>query len=240
MRYREDMWLLLIGVIVFSSPPTILGQHTGDYAFNSSMHQLEVIEVSRGRNEPEFLDLTVTPFRRDGNRRVDSQFDIHLQTDVPFDALIDVFLDNSRYLGTLPRLVDYEWEVLRDDGAVREVRERQVISITFMGITSGYDLVQRTRTEITTEGNERVFRLYYRMEESLDGKLESSQGVYYVRETLSGPHPGTYIRQQNQTVIADVFPGLPLILRHLAPIGTRRIFESLLESARTRAEETNS
>jgi hypothetical protein len=228
------MGLLLISLIILLTPMRASGESLSEDFRNFPGYRLGQEKVSAGLNEPEFIDLTVTPFRRSGSRRVDSRFDIHLQTDVPFDALIDIFLDNSRFLGTLPRLVDYEWDVLLEDEHVREVRERQVISITFMGVTSGYDFVQRTRTEITTEDNARVFRLYYRLEDSLDGKLESSEGLYYVRETWHDQQPGTYIRQYNQTVIADVFPGLPLILRHLAPIGTRRIFESLLHSARSR------
>lgn len=164
----------------------------------------------------------------------DSRFDIHLIADVPINYLVAVFRDHDNYIGTLPRLLDYEWELLEEVGNTRVIRERQVLGVTFMGFEAGYDFRQISTSTFNTATTPRTFTLHYRMEESLDGKLDSSEGTYYLEEVTLHGRPMTYIRQLNRTVIQEVFIGLPVVLRHFAPVGTRRIFEALVAAAQQR------
>ena len=186
------------------------------------------LEVGR-RAVPLAFELTTTT-NDAGESIVRSDTDYHVVADVPIDAMAMVFLNRDRIADYMPNLHEYEWTpVTTETGDV--VVEVQRIGVRFMGIDATYHIRQRSEVIDLRMQEPRRFIVEYEMTDSLDGKLASSRGTFFLEETEVDGRFVTYMRQRNATEFRDPFPGFSRILRAFAPGGTRRLFRSMIDEA---------
>jgi len=179
---------------------------------------------------PTVIDFTVSEYQKDDIEIVRSDLDIHQVVGVPIEAFAQVFTNRDRTGEYMPNLDHYEWTPLPDEpGDV--VMEIQRVGIKFMGIDARVAIRQRSEAIDRMDEEPRTFVLEYRMVESLDGKLYSSGGTFYLEEIEVNGRRATYIRQENTTEFKSPFFGFPGVLRAFAPIGTRRLYRAMAEEA---------
>ncbi len=187
-------------------------------------------DLEVGRRATQLAFEVTTHADSAGETIVRSDTDYHLIADLPIDALAMVFLNRDRIAEYMPNLHEYEWTpVTSEPGNV--VIEVQRIGVRFMGIDATYHIRQRSEAIDLRLQEPRRFILEYEMIESLDGKLTSSRGAFFMEEMEVDGRSVTYMRQRNTTEFRDPFRGFPRILRAFAPGGTRRLFRAMIDEA---------
>lgn len=203
---------------------------------NSQPVESLVMEIDKPERM-EAIETEVTEYTdQDGTKIIQSASDFHILTDVGIDKLYDTFADRDAQTDILPRVREYQWEPLNSPESehVDAVLETQVVGIQFMGFDGTYRLRNKSELIDRRDKTPRRVLLRYEMVESLDGKLESSSGVYLLEETSVGGENYTYMRHQNTIEFRDTFLGLKTILRRFAPRDTERMFNAIIEAARNR------
>jgi hypothetical protein len=206
----------------------------------SQLATQQIVPLVSELDEPgtlESIETEISEYRHhDGTKIVRSTSDFHILTDVGIDELYDTFADRDAQADILPRVLEYHWEPLPalESEHTDAILETQLVGVQFMGFDGTYRL--RNKSELIDRRDRTPQRvlLRYEMIESLDGKLESSSGMYLLEETTLEGDTYTYIRQRNITEFRDTFFGLKAVLRGFTPRDTRRMFEAIIEEARTR------
>lgn len=227
-RSRGTAVILAVSIFIAVSVPNAIRAQESDFdpsTIDRVNHTFEEL------NNLVEIHLDVSRYHADGTKIVRSESDFHMITDVPLDALVETMTDRERQAEILPRVQEYEWRpVPGTNGDV--VIETQTVGIRFMGFDATYHLRQRSEFEDRRDTTPAEALLRYEMIESLDGKLESSAGIYLLRETEWEGQTVTYIRQKNVTEIRDTFFGLRGILRSFTPSDTEKLFDAMIDDAR--------
>ena len=158
--------------------------------------------------------------------------DLHAVYPVPIDAMWRVVSDYNGYPEFAPRVIRSRATRISEEPSIW----RQRLTLSFRVLFFGSDYDYYLEVVEPPLGPDR-FAMYYRMDESLDGRLSDVAGSWFLQAVEIDGEEHTYVRYFNSIFFAQDQFGLRMALRNLGARDLKMAMDAFYQEAERRLRE---